>query len=91
MSTTCPSLEYNINSTCGDCPTTTQLNVVTCAVETIAKNHTCSLSVRSVVCGNIMSNWSTPIYAHLKGIICIYFRRSELASKRVWGCLSGIG
>lgn len=62
----CPSA-YSVitNINCGDCPTSTRNNQVTC--ENVALGHTCSFVVSTVVCGNITGNPSNSISVVLKG------------------------
>ena len=57
----CPAIHYNIlASNCGSCPTTTNHTTVTCTDIPI-NDSVCTLSVQTVVCGNITGNTSDPI------------------------------
>ena len=65
----CASLQYNINSTCGVCPSVTNSTSALCTIDdTLSHNaNKCAFKTRSGVCGNITGRWSDPIYVILKG------------------------
>ena len=67
----CPAVYYNINATnCGECSDTTTSNNVTCnynALVTSTVAQKCTLTVQTVVCGNIVGATSEPATVLLKG------------------------
>ena len=66
----CPAVHYNINATnCGKCPDTTTSNNVTCIIDnTITLPQTCTLTLQSVVCGNVLGTYSEPVTVIMKGL-----------------------
>ena len=74
VANSCASLQYEINSTCGVCPTSvTNSTSVLCTIDEVLSHDAdkCSFKIRSVVCGNITGRWSDPVYVTLKGKICL--------------------
>ena len=69
VSQNCPALRYKINATnCGECPDITTSNNVTCIIDnTITQPQTCTITVKSVVCGNVLGIPSEPVSVLLKG------------------------
>ena len=68
---TCSDVSYRISASgCGNCPSSTNSTTITCSgIEQLSEdNQTCILSVRSVVCGDIVSNFSDPLNVSLQGI-----------------------
>ena len=64
----CSDFYYEITTDCGNCPQTTKSTSVVCSVLILSSvSRVCSLSVRSVTCGNIIGNWSDPVSVSLKG------------------------
>lgn len=71
----CSHFYYETTNNCGNCPRTTKSTSITCSVLVSDAIRVCSLSVRSVTCGNV-GNWSDPVSVNLKGqymhIILLY-------------------
>ena len=67
----CPALQYNvISSNCGDCPSTTAANSVTCSnvrVRSTPLVNTCTHIVQAVVCNEVLGAPSAPITILIKG------------------------
>ena len=62
----CTAVHYNIlASNCGSCPTTTNHTTVTCT-DVPNYDSTCSFSVQTVVCGDIVGNSSDEVQVILK-------------------------
>ena len=63
----CSALHYNINATnCGECSETTTSNNVTCNYNSNLP-QICTLTIQTVVCGNIVGTTSKPVAVLLKG------------------------
>ena len=72
----CIDIQYSITSDCGQCPTITNLTMVTCqGIEIPISGHTCSFTVKTVVCGNNDSTGSSyeslPIKLKGKNLLCV--------------------
>ena len=69
----CKDIQYSVISDCGQCPTITDLTMVTCERVEIPQisGRMCALMVKTVVCGNNESTGSSYECLHikLKGII----------------------
>ena len=62
------ALRYEIQSSCGECPTFTNSTSVTCIIQK-PLDRMCGFAVRSVVCNNMVGGWSNEIEIMLRGII----------------------
>ena len=66
----CSAIHYNLltNDKCGECPSTTSHNTVTCHDHAVGENITCSFRVQNVrTCDDITGNTSLPVQVNLKG------------------------
>ena len=64
VSTGCSSLQYHIMaSNCGECPSTTTTNMVTCTgnYTQLTSDHLCSFAVRTAVCNGTVGDISIAV------------------------------
>ena len=66
---TCSGISYRISATgCGNCPSGTNSTTVVCSgIKLSGDTQTCTLSVQSVVCGDIVGNVSDLLNVSLQG------------------------
>ena len=64
----CPSLTFNvISNDCGTCQNNSAFSNTTCRDFTLPS--TCTLTIQSIICGNLTSTESSPVIARLNGIL----------------------
>ena len=64
----CPATNYNIISrNCGDCPGIVNSSFAICNNFFVAQGPTCTFTVQSVVCGNLLGEAANPIAVSLNG------------------------
>ena len=68
---TCSEISYRVITTgCGNCPRSTNSTMIVCSgIELFGDTQICSLRAQSVVCGDIISNFSDPLSVYLQGKI----------------------
>ena len=73
VSLCCPSIQYHIvaSNQCGECPTTTTANTVTCSgnYTQLTSDHPCSFAVRTVVCDDLIGDVSIAVTVPIEGIL----------------------
>ena len=70
------SVAYNFSATdCGDCPTIINSTSANCLLQRLklSQEHTCTVSVNTVVCEDFHGEQSNPITVRLAGIIKVHF------------------
>ena len=70
VSSCCPSIQYHIvASNCGECPTTTHSNMVTCSgnYTPLTGDHPCSFAVGTAVCNDTVGNISITVTVPMIG------------------------
>ena len=72
----CPSLSYKILATnCGDCPSSTNTTNTSCMIGTVTEIE-CIFTLKTIVCGNILSNESYSLKVSFRGkLACIKYVR----------------
>ena len=69
----CPATNYNIISrNCGHCPGTVNSSFATCNNFSMTQQSTCTFTVQSVVCGNILGKAADPIAVIMNSNNAIY-------------------
>ena len=64
----CSNIHYNIKECgCGTCPNYSTVASITCSNTSNGTLHTCSISLQTVICGNISGVWSNPVYLSMMG------------------------
>ena len=70
----CPATNYKIISrNCGQCPRTVNSSSVTCNNFSMTQRSTCTFTIQSVVCGNILGETADPIAVIVNSNSAIYF------------------
>ena len=66
----CSAATYEIQSSCGECPTLTNSTMVICIMHNpLVQYRMCRFAVRTVICNNTVGGWSNKIEVILRGII----------------------